>query len=291
MRIGIPRAFYYFNYPGLWETFFREIGMVPVVSGLSTKKTLELAAAVTETEHCLPHKLFDGHIASLLEKVDALFIPRIVSMAKKFVVCTKFGALPCACTAGVARGKRVITVDINEPQKSLDKTLKELGVSLGIESKKSSRAAGLAVKAMREEQKKMDERIFNIPAPRFLLLGHPYTLHDNFIAEPIIRKLKSLDVNMEFISFTGKPDLSCYIRWCTFNKIFIKLKTLKPDIYSGVIQITTFNCGGDSAMIDEFRRLCAEKNIPYLAVMVDEHSGQAGLDTRLEAFLDSLTWR
>ncbi len=38
------------------------------------------------------------------------------------------------------------------------------------------------------------------------------------------------------------------------------------------------------------RRLI-ERQIPYLNVILDEHSGKAGLFTRLEAFVDIIRWR
>ncbi len=65
LRIGIPRMFYYYIYPNLWETFFSELGMEPVVSGPSMIKTVQKASQISETEHCLPNKLFDAHLSEL----------------------------------------------------------------------------------------------------------------------------------------------------------------------------------------------------------------------------------
>jgi predicted nucleotide-binding protein (sugar kinase/HSP70/actin superfamily) len=81
-----------------------------------------------------------------------------------------------------------------------------------------------------------------------------------------------------------------YIRWCTFNKIYQKLLSVDSDGYKAVIQLSTFNCGPDSVCADIFRRLCLERKLPYLELKVDEHTGLAGIETRLEAFADSLDW-
>ncbi|MBC2695328.1 MAG: hypothetical protein HF982_08660, partial [Desulfobacteraceae bacterium] len=46
-----------------------------------------------------------------------------------------------------------------------------------------------------------------------------------------------------------------------------------------------------SMMIDTYRQLVKDKNVAYMYLMVDEHLAQSGVDTRIEAFIDSLRWR
>jgi predicted nucleotide-binding protein (sugar kinase/HSP70/actin superfamily) len=55
------------------------------------------------------------------------------------------------------------------------------------------------------------------------------------------------------------------------------------------IYLTCFNCGPDSFIINYFRRLMSGK--PYLELEVDEHTADAGIITRCEAFLESLRIR
>ena len=43
-------------------------------------------------------------------------------------------------------------------------------------------------------------------------------------------------------------------------------------------------------MIELFRVTLRETKIPYLVLALDEHTAPAGLETRLEAFVDSLGW-
>jgi Uncharacterized protein conserved in bacteria len=73
--------------------------------------------------------------------------------------------------------------------------------------------------------------------------------------------------------------------------MYRKLQSLDMHVYAGVIQISTFNCGADSMMTERFRRMCKHNGVPYMLLMVDEHTGNAGVDTRLEAFVDSLSWQ
>jgi benzoyl-CoA reductase/2-hydroxyglutaryl-CoA dehydratase subunit BcrC/BadD/HgdB len=39
-----------------------------------------------------------------------------------------------------------------------------------------------------------------------------------------------------------------------------------------------------------YRGLLKDKGIPYMALVMDEHTAPAGLETRLEAFVDSIRW-
>lgn len=41
MRIGIPRALYYYRYYPLWQTFFQSLGCEVVFSDPTTKETLD----------------------------------------------------------------------------------------------------------------------------------------------------------------------------------------------------------------------------------------------------------
>lgn len=60
----------------------------------------------------------------------------------------------------------------------------------------------------------------------------------------------------------------------------------------GVIHVTAFACGPD-AMVDRLMELEAKKRgqIPFMSIMVDEHTGEAGIRTRIEAFVDMLRYR
>ena len=291
LTIGIPRMFFYYIYPALWETFFRELGMKPIVSRPSTVKTVRKASQISETEHCLPNKLFDAHLAELVGKVDMVFVPRVLSTIKNHLSCPKFGPLPDAARADIARGTEVLSIDIDETRLPLSRSLSLLGKKLNIPKSKTLSAIKSSFSAMESANKKMVRPDKKKGKLHFLLIGHPYTIHDNFIAGPILNKLKSMGVEVELISFADDTPAKSYILWSTANKIYHTINTLSSEDYDGVIQLTVFNCGCDSMMIDTYRQLMKDKNVPYMYLMVDEHLAQSGIDTRVEAFIDSLRWR
>ena len=289
-RIGIPRALYFYTYPALWETFFREIGAEPILSNPTDIDTVERAVAVSESEHCLPNKLFDAHVAELTESVDMVFVPRTISMCKGYIACPKLGALPDAISADSSAQTDILVVDINENKQSLEKSLWEVGRKLKAEASSIRQASQKALTVMRKRRMATQEQVFVPAAPRFLVLGHPYVLLDPFISGGILKTLNRLVSNVEVMAFSEKMAPDSHILWCTSNKMFHKITGLHHDRYAGVIQIAVFNCGCDSMMIEIFRSVLKKKRIPYMVLILDEHSAQAGLDTRLEAFIDSIGW-
>jgi predicted nucleotide-binding protein (sugar kinase/HSP70/actin superfamily) len=252
-----------------------------------------MASSQTETENCLPQKLFDGHVLSLIGNVDVIFVPRTISIVNGHNCCPRFGALPDATRAGIARGMPLISIEINETVIPLSKTLVKLAqTTLGADRKTARLAVRDAFEAMEQHHREVAKQKQEQQGERkFLLLGHPYTLHDHFIADPIIKKMNQLQVPVEVMSFAGENIRPSDILWCVFNKMYQKLEHLDTQAYAGVIQISTFNCGADSMMVERFRRVCKQKGVPYMLLMVDEHTGKAGLDTRMEAFVDSLSWQ
>ena len=57
----------------------------------------------------------------------------------------------------------------------------------------------------------------------------------------------------------------------------------------GVIGIMTFGCAPDSLMMDMVRRQAARlKATPFMNLTLEEHTAEAGVITRLEAFLDMI---
>jgi predicted nucleotide-binding protein (sugar kinase/HSP70/actin superfamily) len=56
----------------------------------------------------------------------------------------------------------------------------------------------------------------------------------------------------------------------------------------GLIHVTAFGCGPDSMLGRMLEFTAVESNKPFMTIRVDEHSGEAHLATRVEAFMDML---
>ncbi len=94
IRIGIPRALLYYQYYPMWRAFFEELGAEVVLSPPTTQAMLSEGSARVIADTCLPVKVFLGHVLSLVEKCDWIFIPAIRSVKKNVYNCSKFLGLP-----------------------------------------------------------------------------------------------------------------------------------------------------------------------------------------------------
>lgn len=63
----------------------------------------------------------------------------------------------------------------------------------------------------------------------------------------------------------------------------------KREEIDGIIYLACFGCGPDSMIGEMAERYTTGK--PFMLLTIDEHSGEAGMMTRLEAFCDMLRRR
>jgi len=83
-------------------------------------------------------------------------------------------------------------------------------------------------------------------------------------------------------------------RWPSFHWEFAKEMMEKIDEVlkykiDGAIEISSFACGCDAVLKEFVEKKFKENKIPFLYLVIDEHTGEAGFQTRLEAFIDTIT--
>ena len=62
VKVGIPRALWYYKYFPLWESFFKDLGAEIIVSPVTNKNILDQGVKLIVDEACLPVKVFFGHV-------------------------------------------------------------------------------------------------------------------------------------------------------------------------------------------------------------------------------------
>jgi predicted nucleotide-binding protein (sugar kinase/HSP70/actin superfamily) len=306
LAIGIPRALHYYTFVPLWERFFYELGLKVVESGPTNKDIVDLGVRTTVTDACAPIKVFQGHAEWLARRTDLLFIPRMVSFEGGYVFCPKFLGLPDMLRATVDDLPRVIDTrfDLRKGPAALLRSLVRLGTELGAARLKALSAAVQAIRYFkqvgwtdhlrRDSETQRPER--RLPV-RIGVVGYPYIVHDPFLScdmVPFVEKVGAEVVTIEDVSIrdirSEDKNLSKQVFWHYSNR------TLKAAYYlmrnqavDGLVHATAFGCGPD-AIVDKFLEIdCRhEFGVPFLSLTVDEHSGQAGVVTRLEAFLDMI---
>ena len=294
--VGIPRTLFYFLHPRLWETFFLELGISVVLSDPTQRATVERAGLISESENCLPVKLLDAHLDSLVSKVDVVFVPRILSTHKGWIACPKLGALPDVVQAQFGDRFRVLTVDVNENTQSLATSLAVLGQDLGRTKTQVTSASRVALHALSEGLRnpathvrgKTEYEEGPESTGRFLLIGHPYNLYDGYMSDSICLKLESMGAQVQRVTFDHELRESCPLHWDTCAQLYEALHAASRETVDGVIHLASFNCGCDSIAGTLFRELAKELKLPFMTLILDEHSARAGVDTRLEAFMDTM---
>ena len=311
-RLGIPRALMFYRYFPFWRTFFERLGWRVMVSDRVGQK----GKIVFFEDSCLPMKLLVTHAMQLKEKVDHLFIPRLVSIHRTYIMCPKFRGAPDIVRLATEGNVSVIdeTIDLRKGGISLLHSFLRIGERLGASRQESKKAFREAEQSFSQFQKGWTDRINRLPtrqlfetdipippagrkAPlRVAFIGHPYNLFDIDINKDLLALTKSLGMEIITSDFLSEQeidrevsDLSKEIYWSSGREIVGSLFHFLSGGIDGVVFLTSFKCGID-ALLQEFikRRLKVRggSSIPLLILSLDEHTGREGLTTRLEAFRD-----
>jgi len=322
IKLGIPSALMYYTYHPFWMVFFDDIGVQVVTSGRTTKNILDKGVREALADACVPVKLFFGHVMEIKDKVDYLFIPRIVCLDGKTVYCPKFLGLPDMIRHSVDNVPPIIDVRIDTRQSRLSviKACLEVGMHFGASRNRVVRAYCKARMAMRHYRQMLRkdmhpaDAIENIKLPvnrklpqqpksnlKFAVLGYPYAIYDSFISVNLLGKLKAMGINVITADHLN-PFLLTIQRNCGLPKrLFWNFSdiALKAAHYlfnhkkvDAVLHLTAFGCGPDS-MLNKLIELEAKKHrdVPFMTLMIDEQTGEAGMATRLEAFVDMVRRR
>ena len=295
MKIGIPKGLLYYRYYPFVETFFKEIGLEVITSENTNKNILDKGVECAVDEACLPIKVFHGHVLSIKDKCDVLFIPRIMRLYKEEFICPKFCGLPEMILNSIENLPPIICTPIEADGL---KGIKKWALSVGIKFNKNIYRVNRAIEKAIENQIGFKSGVRNIKYDKNIaLVGHPYNLYDNYLNMDIIKKLNergigviteehidSSLINNEASKLFKKP-------FWTFGRNSYGFATYVKEnkLVDGIIYISSFACGIDSVVVDLIKE--RTKDFPFLLIKIDEHTGEAGFKTRLEAFVDMLERR
>lgn len=292
MKAGIPRALLNLKYFPMWDAFFRELGIETVSSPDTNRSILEDGNRFTIDETCLPVKVFAGHAYYLRDKADFIFIPRFNSVEKGNFVCCKFLGLADVCRNCVPGLPEIVTIDINLNRKTLDESMFELGRKFTKDSALIKRAC---VKARHLQEKTEKGRHF-LPETglRIGLLAHSYNIFDRYINMDIEEKLRSLGAEIitpemlpSELTLRESRKISSEAYWTYSREIAGAASYLSEGKADGLILLVSFSCGPESMLSELIVRRLKDR-IPVLNIVFDEETGEAGLMTRLESFIDML---
>lgn len=317
--IGIPRGMsFYENYP-FWYGFFTCLGFKIILSDPTTKQTMSDGSALVVTETCLPIKIYLGHIINLINKgVKNIFVPSLQSIAPKVYNCSKIRGLPDLVRNVVKGDYHIIepTLDKSAKNRGLYSFLKEAVLPFGItdfEKIKQASKEGWRVynnfHVMMRSGMNYKTAIKYATAGQVLienperagminvaLISHGYNIYDERASMKIFDKLEKLGVNVyTALQLTdeqmreGLVATGSHRYWANSAEMTGAAgHYLKDNRIDGIITLNAFGCGPDSLMIESMIRKAKGTGKPLLSLTIDEHTGEAGFITRLEAFIDML---
>ncbi len=331
LKIGIPRALYFYKYGPFWTAFLEFLNCDVKISGPTTSVIVEEGTKDANSELCIPIKIYFGHVKNLLSEfpdLDYIFIPRYVSSHKEQFFCPKFLILPEAVKYGLKFDTPIITLEINVKKNSEHESAINFGKILGYNQETMIKAWDYANQKFEEFQDKayegdyielLDELDTNPKHKRkkkklkqfipeairgkfmvnILVLGHSYNVYETHINRDLIGRLEAMDCNVTTIEKLPKSEFSEKITineqyhqyWQSEDEI---LKTARyylrdgKNTIDGVIFLISFACGPDSLIQEIVMRDMKKRKISYLDLVLDEHSGESGLITRIESFTDMI---
>lgn len=300
MKIGIPRALLYYRYGIFWETFFQKLGHETVLSPRTNKNILIKGEQLSIDETCLSAKLFFGHVAALEGKCDCCFVPRIANLGDAGRFCSRFEALPDMCENIFREADlKILRCNIDpEQHASAKRAYLKLAARLGASREQALEAYKAGMHAQMASFRKKEETnriLLQKDGIRVLVASHPYNLYDEYIGAPIIKSIRNLDA-IPICSDGIDPrearskahEIADYVPWVVSRELLGAIQTFRDQI-DGIVLITAFPCGPDS-MVNEMiiRRI---SHVPILNLLLDSQDGNAGIDTRLESFIDIIRFR
>lgn len=307
--LGIPKILGMYELLPFWRSFLTELGYSVTLSDQTNKKVIKEGVENIIVESCFPIKLAHGHILNLLNQgVKKIFVPSVIDMKKpsrdvvSSFACPYAQSIPYTCKASIdfkemgatlqspvvyfGRGRATTLRNLIAFGKTIGKSKKEVERAFNIASdvQELFYRRCLEVGSRFFSQRKDGEKII-------VLIGRPYNSMDPGANLNVHRKL--LDLGVPTIPIDMLPldevemdeDLKD-MYWGYGQKILRAAKIIKSRDNLYAVYITNFGCGPDSFITHFFKKIMDGK--PFLQLEIDEHSGDAGIITRLEAFFDSI---
>ncbi len=300
--IGMNRSFLVNIYFPLYNRLFAELGYRLVLPDMVLPEGIQQRGAA----FCYPVELAHGYFADLLAKnPDVIFMPHLRGIpwsgkgesctcvfvqAEPFYLRTAFSGI---------EEQKIITPYLDFSQKGIGanrRAFEGMARSLDIDPAKVKPALEAAIVEQDEFfadlQRMGTEALAAIKddprASATVLFGRAYNSFAKVANKGIPAKFASRGVRI--IPFDMLPyqqeeiDADHNMYWATGRMILQGARFVQKNPQLFATYITNFSCGPDSFIVGYFRDMMGRK--PSLTLELDSHTADAGIETRIEAFLD-----
>jgi predicted CoA-substrate-specific enzyme activase len=304
--VGINRSFHTHTLYSFYHAFFTELGCRVILP----EKVHQSGIDKGMTSYCLSGQIALGMFEDLLEKrPDYIFMPQIkemhVSEQEEYRIeyqstCMFVQGEPWYQRATFLRdaldAPKLIAPVLNFMNgfDAEEKQFVEIGRGMGFSAAAAEKAHRTAVRrlseffaVMKAEGRRILAEVEADPQGiAVVLFGRPYNAFTDEANKGVPFKFASRGVRIipyDFLPFEEEENFRDTY-WEMGQKIIKAARIVKrhPQLYG--CYITNFLCALDSMMVPHFRDLMKSK--PSLTLEVDSHTADAGVNTRIEAFLD-----
>lgn len=297
--VGIPKAFSVHTLYPLYAWFFHTLGIPVVISD----KIPQDGIARAESAYCYPAEIAHGAVQDIVDKgTEYIFVPHFRDMPSYE---DKVHANFCPITQSLPYYIRKAFPDVDQSrilspvitfkfgkQKALEYFV-QMGAQLGISDSEIESAFTIAYEKQQEyfdKAKEMGRKALEdaraADRPVIAVLGRPYNAFTKDANMGIPRKFTSRGYSVipyDILPFEDS-DIFDNMYWY-YGQQDMKVSSMlkdEPNIF--VTWITNFSCAPDSFMLHYVKWMMGTK--PFLILEFDSHTADAGIDTRVEAFLD-----
>jgi len=303
--VGVPRALLIYDYAPLVIAFLNALGAKVVLSSKTTKQIMEQSAELGYTDSCFPLKLLHGHAASL-NNVDYILYPCAIRLGVKEgeenqkYSCPLVQASPFIIRHVLGLEKQLIIpiIDFSRGDADAINSLADCAVKMGLSRRQGKRAAIAGIKAQREFQaaqaelgEKLLQQLRENKQLGVVIFARSYMSQDSGANLGIAEKLAQLGVVPIPLDFLPLASVNVYQfsdrpYWFYESKHIAgaAITTRDPSLFGLVL--TNFGCGPNSFILNLVRDIMGGK--PLGELEIDEHAAEAGIVTRLEAFVDTI---
>jgi predicted CoA-substrate-specific enzyme activase len=291
-RVGIPKALTTHSLYPLYAAFLSRLEVEIVLSGVNPKGDLK-----THSGFCFPTQIAHGAVLDLIERgVDWIFFPQVarmpsVSDGQDCYLCPIAQAGPYVVAKAFPESRFLSPVlDFSKGYAScpamVEMAVKELGCekSLAEEAYRAAVSAQLdAERSLQEMGRRALERAASEGQPSVVLVGRSYNAFTPEASQSVGKKLSSMGV-LAIPSDCLPPVETGSTSWHFPNQILNAMEVVRRNEHLFLLYISNFSC-----TIDAFTHSLLSDELgakPYLMLEIDSHTADAGIQTRLEAFLD-----
>ncbi|HPU89515.1 MAG TPA: acyl-CoA dehydratase activase [Spirochaetota bacterium] len=299
VTVGVPRCFSVYTMWPFYSWFFHSLGIEAVLS----KNISHEGVARVESAYCFPAEIAHGAVQDIVDRgTDYIFVPHFrdlegyeeglianfcpITQSLPYYIAKAFPDVPESKFL-----KPVITFHYG-----LDKAIEsflELGDNLGVSHGDVRKAFETAyekqiefIHKIRDLGKRAIEEARIAKRPVIAVLGRPYNAFTPDANMGIPKKFTTRGysvVPFDILPFENELIFK-NMYWFYGQQDMKAANFLKKEDNIFVTYISNFSCAPDSFMLHYLKWIMGVK--PFLILELDSHTADAGVDTRVEAFLD-----